>query len=1076
MNITTAVREENGETVLYNNYIDVSEEHDNRFMMDRLLNELPGGVAIFKIAETMECQYFNEGFAALSNRSRPELETILQSARFFESIIYPSDVPLVVEEIKNHIASKKSILNTTFRYLTKNGEIKWLHASASKLREENGHPVYYCVFTEPSKQNMLYQSIANDSNVGIMVSDEKTHEVYYANRKFRKLMHISDEHCTGKKCYEYVRGRDCACEDCVARELSMSEMGEATRYFPESNIYVRIRSTLINWLDRQVLVEYASNVTANYKKQLQQQELLNSVPSGFGIFEIDHGIGRQLYMNDYYYQMIGESRKCREEKIKDSILDVVHPNDCQAIEDIIGKLAGGDSSGYVDHRVVCDNGTYRWFRLTASVVDREGEKLTVYCSYTDLDETLSAKKKLEEANGIIQRQLEAEKEQRRLLEKESIATYHYNMTKDRLIACYTERQDVLQVAVGANSSVILDLLHKSIAIEQEQKLADEFFNNENNIELFRNGISERSMEYRIRQSDGRLHWRRSTAIFSRDVFSNDIVSYTYIRDIDSEKKRELVVESIAEEETDYVILLNASEDLYRLLRVRDNYDRHGNWCFDEEDDFKLLPKPDKLELILPDDRESVCRFFDRSTLVEGLKTQKVLSVDFRQRQEDDKIRRKNVRAFYLDDIQEDILITRRDITDLYEKEQEQKRNLQSALNEANAASQAKTTFLSNMSHEIRTPINAIIGLAELAQDEAKDPAMQENLESIRNSSEYLLNIINDILDMSRIENGKFTLDYQWVSPLEVLDPCLEMIRPLAEAKHITFLTPEFDKITPYEYYVDVLKTQRMIMNLLNNACKFTGEGGQISLSFKNKSHEGNTAVDLITIEDSGCGMSEEFLPHVFEPFAQEHNIYSGTALGTGLGMPLARQTALAMGGDITVESTLGLGSKFTIVFPYKYRPCEQSAEEPKQETDLEALKNARILLCEDNHLNTLIAKRLLEKVGCIVDCVENGKLGLERFAASAQGSYQAVLMDIRMPEMDGIEATKAIRSLDRSDAGTVPIVAMSANAFDEDVKTSLAAGMNDHLAKPVKPTLLYRSLSTYISALFEANSIGIKSE
>lgn len=216
----------------------------------------------------------------------------------------------------------------------------------------------------------------------------------------------------------------------------------------------------------------------------------------------------------------------------------------------------------------------------------------------------------------------------------------------------------------------------------------------------------------------------------------------------------------------------------------------------------------------------------------------------------------------------------------------------------------------------------------------------------------------------------------------------------------------------------------------------------------------------ITIEDTGCGMSKEFLPRIFEPFAQEHNIYSGTALGTGLGMPLARQTALAMGGDITVESTPGVGSKFTITFPYRYRLYEREAQEstPKKKTSLDILKGARILLCEDNHLNTVIAKRLLERVGCIVDSAENGKLGTERFAASTPGTYQAVLMDIRMPEMDGLEAAKAIRALDRADALTVPIVAMSANAFDEDVKASLAAGMNDHLAKPVEPQKMYETL------------------
>ncbi len=1063
MRITTAVREENGETVLYNSYLDISEEQENRLMMDSLLNELPGGIAFFKIADTMVCQYFNDGFAALSGRSRQELEGIFQTADLFEHAVFPADIQPLSEEIRAH-AAKEEPINTTFRFLTKNGEVRWAHMNASRLREEDGCPVYYCVFTEPSRQNMLYRSIADESSVGILVSDEKTHEIYYANRMFRELMHLTEENFAGRKCYEYVLGKDCACEDCAARNLPAGETKETIKYFPEIGVYVRVRSTLVSWLGRNALVEYASDVTEIYQKQLQQQTLLNSVPSGLGIYEIDRGVARQVYMNDYYYQMTGEPRESREAKVKGSILNVVHPDDCQAIQGIIGRLVGGENFGYVDHRVACRNSGYRWFRLTASVVSREGEKLTVYCSYTDLDETITAQRKLEQANGIIQRQLEAEQEQRKLLEKDSIAVYRYNMTKDQLVEYHTERQDVTQFAAGASGDSIIEKLRKGIPMEQDKRRMEEYLDNESNISLFRSGVTERSMEYRVRQSDGRLHWRRMNTRFGRDAFSNDIVSYTYIRDVDFEKKKELAAESLVDEETDYVILLNASENVCRLLRLRGDFKQFDDWQVGERVEFNILSTSDRLASILPEDREGVCRFFNRAALVDGLKKQSVITVTFRQSAEGEKTRRKKVRAFYLDETREDIIIARRDITDLYEEEQEQKHILQKALDEAQTANRAKTTFLSNMSHEIRTPINAIIGMTELARGDTKEPEMRESLEVILNSSQYLLSIINDILDMSRIESGKFTLDSQWISPMELLNPCIEMIRPVAEAKHIEFITPSFDRIGPYEYYVDVLKTQRMLMNILNNACKFTGEGGKIRLSFRNKSHDESTSVDLITIEDTGCGMSKKFLPRVFDPFAQERNIYSGAVQGTGLGLPLARQTALAMGGDITAESTLGVGSTFTITFPYRYRLRERGAHEakPKQKQDLAVLKGARVLLCEDNDLNTVIAKRLLEKVGCIVDCAENGKVGVERFSASAQGAYQAVLMDIRMPEMDGLEATQAIRALDRPDARTVPIIAMSANAFDEDVKTSLEAGMNAHLAKPVEPALLYRTLCTHV--------------
>lgn len=1061
--ITTAVREENNEIMLYNSYLDISAEYENRFMIDKLLNELPGGVAIFKITDTIECQYFNDGFATLSGRTRSELETIFHTAKFFENIIYQPDIPIIVETINQHKVSNEAV-NTTFRYLAKNGEIKWLHINASKLREDGGYPVYYCIFTEPSKQTMLYQSITDDSSIGILVSDKKTHEIYYSNHMFRKLMHIKNEQSTNKKCYEFIFCKTCECEDCPGKNLSLGDTNETIKYLPKLGSYIKIKSALINWLGRPSLVKYISDVTTNYQKQLQQQELLNHVPSGFGMFYIENGISKIVYMNDYYYHMIGESRESREQKYKNNIFSIVHPDDWQTISNVIKKMLSGDNSGYLDHRIICGDGTYRWFRLTASVFNRDGDKLTIYCSYTDLDEIINTQKELEKANEIIQRRLEMEHEQRKLLEKDSVATYSYNLSKNQLIEFFTEQKDALNIEIGSHSKDILVLMCKNMPIEHDRNQMKEFFNDQNNIELLNNGITERSLEYRIRQSDGRLHWRRAIIHFSRDAFSNDVISYTYIRNIDFEKKKELAAESLVEEETDYVILLNASCDKCCILRLKDDYKLHNDWQTGKEVNFDDIVKSINLESIVSEDFDNVSLFFNRQTLIEELEKQSVITVTFRLNISDKEVRRKKIRAFYLDDTKEDIIIARRDITDLYEEEQEQKKTLQKALDKAMAASKAKSIFLSNMSHEIRTPINAIIGMTELAKADTKDSKMQESLTSIHNSSIYLLNIINDILDMSRIENGKFTLEYQWVSPLDLLNPCLEMIRPTAKEKHITFSVNNSDKIGPYEYYVDVLKTQRMLMNILNNSCKFTGEGGKITMTFKNVSHDDKSSVDLITIEDTGCGMSKEFLKRVFEPFAQEHNIYSETSQGTGLGMTLARQTALAMGGDIMVESELGVGTKFTIVFPYQYRLSEKKIEEDKskQEVDLGILKGTHILLCEDNYINTIIAQKLLEKVGCIVDCAKNGKISVESFASSAIGTYQAVLMDIRMPEMDGLEATKAIRGLDRIDAKKIPIVAMSANAFDEDVKTSLAAGMNAHLAKPVEPKKMYETLAILI--------------
>ena len=415
-----------------------------------------------------------------------------------------------------------------------------------------------------------------------------------------------------------------------------------------------------------------------------------------------------------------------------------------------------------------------------------------------------------------------------------------------------------------------------------------------------------------------------------------------------------------------------------------------------------------------------------------------------------------------------------------------------------AASTAKSEFLSNMSHDIRTPISTIMGITSLAMDETDDPvAMQRELTEINHSSEYLLGIINDILDMSRIENRKFALEPDWVMLDKVMNTCVRLISPEMEKKNIVFEHPSFDEVSDVECYADSIKFDRMMMNILNNACKFTDKGGHVKLDFACEKHRVSTARGIdapdsgklfitITISDNGCGMSEEFLKSAFTPFAQERNKYSADTRGTGLGLVLARQIAVAMDGDISVKSKLGEGSIFTIRVQCTYRKNSEdaagaAATERAGDTgsdigsteamtgqsdaagEMEILNGKHILVCEDNTINAEIVKRLLEKKGCIVDIAENGKAAVDKFGSSITGYYDAILMDIRMPVMDGIEATEYIRSLNRKDSKTIVIIAMSANAFREDIDKSLAAGMNAHLAKPVSPEAMFEELARDIS-------------
>lgn len=399
--------------------------------------------------------------------------------------------------------------------------------------------------------------------------------------------------------------------------------------------------------------------------------------------------------------------------------------------------------------------------------------------------------------------------------------------------------------------------------------------------------------------------------------------------------------------------------------------------------------------------------------------------------------------------------------ELYKNLQETNDELKIVAEKAEQAAQAKSEFLSRMSHDIRTPMNAIIGLTHLARKENDLQTVEDYLGKIDTSSKFLLGLINDILDMSKIENGDMTLNESPFTREEFTESIQTVIRPLIEDKNINFV---FDMTTGVECIMaDKLRFSQIFFNLLSNAAKFTPNGGTIefiSERIEPKPDDSGKIGIRFYVRDTGIGMSEEFLKHLYDPFAQERSKLGDKARGTGLGLPIVKSLVDAMGGTISVKSELGKGTEFQIELYLS--SAEPPAKEPETDCTEQNLNGAHILLVEDNDINVYVAKTILEQFSCVVDTAENGKESVDKFGQSAENSYDVILMDVHMPVMDGIEATKLIRAMSRSDAGTVPIIAMTADAFDRQKAQTLDAGMNAHISKPIDPDLLYNTLSKYL--------------
>lgn len=592
---------------------------------------------------------------------------------------------------------------------------------------------------------------------------------------------------------------------------------------------------------------------------------------------------------------------------------------------------------------------------------------------------------------------------------------------------------------------------------------------------FQGGESEISLRYWMQDSAGEERYVLQNLILTQDEVTKEIIGFGYTRDFtDEERQKREIAEQLEEIKALNEELSNRIAQIQSMSKVY-----FASFFVDvEKDTFEEISNIQLVRnavgskgkaqaalysicdnMVTPKTADNLREFVNLSTIDKRLKDTDVITCEYEgitsgwsqlyiiagDREEEGKIKT--------------LFIASRFIHEEKLREEKQNKRIEEARIAAEKANSAKTTFLFNMSHDIRTPMNAIIGFRNLLEKHQEDPEKRADyLKKIDDASGVLLSIINNVLEMARIEKGTLELDETAWSAEQFNDTICSVFREMMVQKNITF-TKQVE-VKHHYVFCDPIKLREVFLNILSNAYKYTEPGGKVNLHLEElPSDREGYALYQTTITDTGIGMSEEYLPHIFEEFTREHNTTDNKIEGTGLGMPIVKRLVDVMGGTIEVKSELGVGTTVVITFSHRIAEKSDLVIQTGVEQDPKLFLGKRILLAEDNELNAEIAIEILKEAGFETERAEDGQDCVNMLKTAPSGYYDLILMDIQMPKMNGYEATRAIRAFQDPGKANIPILAMTANAFEEDKREAYHAGMNGHLAKPIDVHELLKELA-----------------
>ena len=731
-----------------------------------------------------------------------------------------------------------------------------------------------------------------------------------------------------------------------------------------------------------------------------------------------------------------------DEKEND-FLQTVHPDDRGNVLQALEACHGGRGLYPVIIRISIRGDGYKWASANFTWFSISEIKY-LYVVFTDIDDLKKQEAQLKSQFDAAQSFLDS-------VAGTYLMTQRSNLTQGKIEAL-RGRGAPPAGWEGRSYDELTERLMQEVKGDEDRKSCWELLDRTYLLSLFDKGIMTVTREFRSCPAGQETLWLQGVTTLSKHPKSGDIFAFFALSDIRDKKLSEAIIHNIIAEQCDYVCCIDAKSR--RIMLFIPNKRWSGKEIVPAGSDYSETLKNVFVKYVAPEEQEKYRDFTDLSHVLASLEKKESVSLVFHSG-EDGGTRVKQLEFSFLDRANGLISLVKTDITEAQQQQLEQENRLRQALELAETATAAKSDFLASMSHDLRTPLNGVLGFTAFALRENDPQKKQEYLGKIESSGKLLLDLVNDTLDLSRIESGKAVPEPEAVMSDDLIPAVVTALKPSAELKGVR-LVEDLSDYQNEPVWVDRLKVNKIALNLISNAIKFTPSGGTVTVTPYCVSACPDQAGCGFIVEDTGMGMSAEFMKHMYEPFSQEKRSESVQAPGTGLGLSIVKRYVDLLGGTISVESRLHDGTRWEISLPVK-KLQNGLKEKPKAES-LEAIRGRRILLCEDNQMNTEIASMLLKDKGVLVETAENGAVGLEKFAASPAGYYDVVLMDIRMPVMDGLVAAKRLRALKRPDAGNVPIIAMTADAFEESIREAKGAGMNAYITKPVEPQKLYSVL------------------